>query len=680
MPAPHPTILRHMLTTTALCALGVAPALAQDAGVQLAPVAAEASAADAPYQTPAAVSRVAPEDLREGADTNRLLDMVPGAALGGYASQPGVAVNIRGFEGVGRVNMMVEGVRQNFRPAGHEGGSFAYIDPSFLGGIDIERGAVTGPGGMGALVGAVNFRLLDVEDILRPGRTVGGRAQAMTGTNGYRWNSSLVSAARLGNGVSILGGISGRENGNFRNGDGQEVEHTGQALRSGLFRLNWEPDGEHRFSFLGNIYANEFTSNYYNQTIQSNLAKISYRYNPAANPLVDLNVSASWNQVRMMNHLTELGTVSATATGRRIINEAYEVGLSNTSRFTLGEVGVAWDYGAQYATDDTETRRGGVNGNGRLSIAGAYSNAGFTLGRLSFVQGLRYDHYENDAEGYATTAYGAVPVTGPFHADRSEGRVSPKFTLAYQLLDWLQPYVSYGWAFRPPTISETMYSGPHSVGGTSTFYPNPYLGAERSRGWELGLNLLRRDVLMADDRLRMKVAYYDNDVEDLVNTVTVRGTNPTTNRAVSYYFYDNVPGTSRVSGIEVEGGYDMGLAYVNLAYNGASIKYPDGADHSYTPRSSVTLDAGIRLLDRRVTLGGKLRRIGATQTYSTTGTSTPLAAYTTVDLYGSWRAMENLNLFASATNVGNTSFTVPTAETIGGGRGRTIIGGLTFTF
>lgn len=679
----HLHALSYLFVTTALYTAGSLGAAAQTAApdpgsLQLPQVHVHGDSADEPFETPGGVSTVRPDRLLPGADTNRLLDSVPGVAAGGYASQPGVAVNIRGLEGFGRVNMMVEGVRQNFRPQGHEGGSFAYVDPNFLAGIDVERGAVTGRGGMGALVGAVNFRLLDVEDILRPGQTIGGRAMGMTGSNGYQWNTSLVSAARLGNGISVLGGFSGRENSAYKNGDGVTVPNTEQSLRSGIARLNWQPTEEHRISLLGNVYENRFTSNFYDQNIQSNLVRLGYQYRPVANPLVDLDTAVSWNQIRMNNYLTEAGNFSSTASGRRIVNNAWQGHISNTSRFALGSVGVNWEYGIQYASDDTKTRKGGVNGDGALNLFGAYSRATFTRGRLSFVQGLRYDHYSIDGSGYAAPALGPVPVTGSFNTNASEGRVSPRFTLAYQVLDWLQPYVSYGWAFRPPTISETMYSGPHSAGGASTFYPNPYLRPETSQGWEIGLNVLRSNTLRDGDRVRLKLAYFDNDVEDLINMVSIRGT--AGGRAYSYSFYNNVPGTSRLRGIELEGGYDMGVAYINLNYTNTSIRYADGADHSFLPRNNLMVDAGVRLLDRRLTLGGRVRTVGRTQSFTTAGATAPIPGYTTVDLYASYRPIDRLTLFVNATNVGNTVYTVPAAETIGGGRGATVIGGATLTF
>ena len=679
----HISALRFVLVTTALHAVGSLGASAQQApgdhgSLQLPQVHVQGVTGDEAFETPGAVSTVGPERLLPGLDTNRLLDGVPGVAAAGYASQPGLSVNIRGMEGFGRVNMMVEGVRQNFRAQGHEGGSFAYVDPNFLSGIDVERGAVTGRGGMGALTGAVNFRLLDVEDILRPGQNVGGRVTGMTGSNGYQWNTALISAARLGNGVSVLGGFSGRENSQFKNGDGQIVPNTEQSLRSGMARLNWQPNEEHRISLLGNVYENRFTSNFYDQNIQSNLLRLGYNYRPTGNPLVDLDAAVSWNQVRMNNYLTEAGRFSATASGRRIVDNAWQGHISNTSRFALGGLGVNWEYGIQYASDDTATRLGGVNGDGSLNLFGLYSRATVTHGRFSFVQGLRYDHYSLDGNGYAAPALGPVPITGNFNANRSQGRVSPRFTLAYQLTDWLQPYATYGWAFRPPTISETMYSGAHGAGGGSTFYPNPTLRAETSQGWEAGVNVLRRNMLREGDRIRLKLAYFDNDVEDLINMVTIRGTSR--GRSYAYSFYDNVPGTSRLRGVELEGGYDMGVAYINLNYTNTNISYANNAANSFLPRNNLMIDGGVRLFDRSLTLGGRVRTVGSTQSLTSTGAASRIPGYTTVDLYASYRPIDRLTLFVNATNIGNTVYTVPAAETIGGGRGATVIGGATLTF
>lgn len=51
----------------------------------------------------------------------------------------GLAVNIRGFEGSGRFNMIIDGVRPSFRFIGHEARGFVYVDPVLLAGVDVAR-------------------------------------------------------------------------------------------------------------------------------------------------------------------------------------------------------------------------------------------------------------------------------------------------------------------------------------------------------------------------------------------------------------------------------------------------------------------------------------------------------------------------------------------------------------
>jgi len=114
----------------------------------LSPIVAKGGRTADPYAKPGPVSVVTTDqiDLQSGQETDDLLRSVPGTSTANNPQNPGVAVNIRGFEGSGRVNMMIDGVRQNFRFTGHEAQGFAYFDPAFLSEIDVTRGAVTGRG------------------------------------------------------------------------------------------------------------------------------------------------------------------------------------------------------------------------------------------------------------------------------------------------------------------------------------------------------------------------------------------------------------------------------------------------------------------------------------------------------------------------------------------------------
>ncbi len=84
----------------------------------------------------------------------------PGAFTREVVEQPGIVVNVRGMQGMGRVNTMIDGVPQNFRNLSGHSGTFdnmAYVDSNMLAGVDITRGAVSGAEGVGTLSGAAEF-------------------------------------------------------------------------------------------------------------------------------------------------------------------------------------------------------------------------------------------------------------------------------------------------------------------------------------------------------------------------------------------------------------------------------------------------------------------------------------------------------------------------------------------
>lgn len=89
----------------------------------------------------------------------------------------------------------------------------------------------------------------------------------------------------------------------------------------------------------------------------------------------------------------------------------------------------------------------------------------------------------------------------------------------------------------------------------------------RAPGWDLGFNIIRDDVLLENDKLRLKVGYFNNDIKnyitnDLVSIERCAGT------ATCYYdsaIWINRPGTTNMSGFEIEGSYDAGFAYANIS-------------------------------------------------------------------------------------------------------------------
>lgn len=165
--------------------------------VYLSPLVVTATAPDA-YAEPAARSTIGRDaiELFGGQNLDDALRSTAGTFSRDNPQNPGVAVNLRGLEGSGRVNMMIDGVRQGFRFTGHEAQGFTYVDTALLAGVDISRGAVTGTGGAGALAGSANFRTLAADDVLRAGDGAGGFVSLSQGDNGAGFAPVAAAAVR----------------------------------------------------------------------------------------------------------------------------------------------------------------------------------------------------------------------------------------------------------------------------------------------------------------------------------------------------------------------------------------------------------------------------------------------------------------------------------------------------
>ena len=76
-------------------------------------------------------------------------------------------------------------------------------------------------------------------------------------------------------------------------------------------------------------------------------------------------------------------------------------------------------------------------------------------------------------------------------------------------------------------VTETLISGLHPAGVTFPFLPNPDLKPETGKTWEFGVNYSRTASVQADDSLRLKAAYFNNDVDDYIGGETLSAFDPT---------------------------------------------------------------------------------------------------------------------------------------------------------
>lgn len=130
------------------------------------------------------------EDVeRRGAShMSDLIDQISGTSVNSLYARPEISVGVQGIAGHGRVSQSLEGITQNFhaftKDIGQTGSIF--VDPQFLKSIDVTRGVNTSTGSLGSLGGSVDFKYLDLDDILLPGRSFGGMIRGSTGFSKYR--------------------------------------------------------------------------------------------------------------------------------------------------------------------------------------------------------------------------------------------------------------------------------------------------------------------------------------------------------------------------------------------------------------------------------------------------------------------------------------------------------------
>jgi hemoglobin/transferrin/lactoferrin receptor protein len=659
--------------------------------------------ADDITNTPAAVSTISAETFQErfAGDTNAAIRSSPGVYTRQGTEVPGIIVNVRGMQGMGRVNTMIDGVPQTFRNLSGHGGTFdnmAFVDPNMLVGIDINRGAVAGNDGLGTLSGSANLRTYGIDDVLLPGKDYGGLQTIKLGTNGQSFSRTTVAGWKhpLDNegSISIMGALSGSNFGNFKNGDGIEYPFDASSSpRSGLFKLDYAPDSDHSLQLGGIWFDNAFSvqSAGYDWQIKNKTYTAKYAYQPGDN-IFDLKVNAYAN-ITDINMNPSHDSTTGIFAGRDGTDTGLGLDVSNTSTWDISDASnIKFNYGAAINSDDYRGNDArGANPDGQLIKSGAFMDATLTQGIFGLTTGIRYDawnlsgvteYFEPGTDGCPKGHDGLC--NGP-ELTRDGGQWSPKFGVTVTPKDWLQFYANYAYSMRPPTAAEMFYPGGHNFDGTGDpINNNPNLVPEQQKGLDIGVNLRADDIFRPGDKAYAKIGYFRNRISNFIT-----------------YAFDetgeakwvNLPGTTTMQGVEFEGGYDMGRAYANLSVTIADTKQPIGEgagfgnDVGTLPNDFATLDVGTRFFEQKLTLGGRVRYTGdSIQVFFDKKDTMQRPAYTLVDLYGSWKINDNFNAFFSVENLLNKSYWNANTGTsdiftgITNGRGRTIIFGATARF
>lgn len=584
------------------------------------------------YDQPRAIS-VITRDQMDHRPARHAADMLEQSA-GVYSSvsqqDPALSVNIRGIQDYGRVNMNIDGMRQNFQKSGHgERNGQMYIDSELLSGVTIEKGASSGMGGAGAFGGIATFNTVSAKDfIFPPNKEIGGKFHVSTGDNGTHFIGSGILA--LGNETGdILLAASERHLGDYWPGNkgrigsiattspiagldkvyAHDLKHSqildsSYKMRSRLAKIGWNMPANQRleFSYLqtqtsspnpGNLTAVDrpipwmgWNHSGFSEVMSRNGA-LNYTLNPT---------EVDWLDFKAKLYYVDTKDDSDTYASRAIGNgystntrmRTYGVQAQNTSLFYAG---VRHAFKANYGLDfyydkassnSSQESMGGVTPDGNRSMTSLFANLEYIYDEwLTLQGGMRYDRYRLRGRtgmlvwGFPYTE--SSPCRGPIRGCPNTLEMQNwnldnehgKFSPTAAI--GIRPGVDWleffgNYAMSWRPPAITETLTTGSAHSSSVQYPNPYLKSERSRSWETGFNLKFNKLVTDEDRLVAKVSYFETKVDNYIYMGIDRVRPGLFSPGSGNAAYVNNMSKTRFRGLEYQLNYDAGFFYSDFTY------------------------------------------------------------------------------------------------------------------
>jgi TonB-dependent heme/hemoglobin receptor family protein/TonB-dependent hemoglobin/transferrin/lactoferrin receptor family protein len=577
---------------------------------------------------------------------SQFINTIPGvSSTQSGASDPAQSINIRGLQDFGRVNVLVEGARQNFARSGHGANGAFYFEPEMLKRVDVTRGPTSTIYGSGAIGGVVAFELLDADDILMPGEYAAVRTRTRYGTNGNSKLGSATGAVRVGN-FDVLGQLNGRWSDDYEDGAGVTISDTGDTTKSGLVKARWELAPGHKLAGTFIDYRSDFVDNVdgaeRDTALENQQYTLGYTFSRPDIPLVDFSAKAYKNTTNLKQIRLNGSQYDPAGSRRSFEVETTGFDVFNTSRFDFGNTKVAFTYGGDAFEDQVVTSGYGteLTPSGRRTASGAFAQGKVTFfDTLDIIAALRYDHYELKG--------------GDVH---SEGeRVSPKITAGLTPFNGVTFFATYAEGYRAPAITETLIQGTHSPPATFPLLPNPNLRPEVAHNVEGGINLAFDGLLRPNDAFRAKFVAFQNKVDDYIDMEDVADADPVQicfpALCIDYYpqQYQNIANAT-IEGIEFEAMYDARSWFIGIGAHRIRGENDDTGEPLETiPADQITLTVGMRAFNEKLVAGARTRFVAAQDRVSTASLAT--SGYTVVDLFGEYQLNDNATINVNIDNL-----------------------------
>ncbi|MFT0545860.1 TonB-dependent receptor domain-containing protein [Allopusillimonas ginsengisoli] len=511
---------------------------------------------------------------------------------------------------------------------------------------------------------------------------------------------------------------------------GEEILNTSSDSSSWLLKAILKPAPEHALELAAMQYDSDYGTAFGTRLeagpYQNSLSDITldtytakYRWKPRDNDFIDLKINAYQTVVdNRINTVEQVHIPFYLESGgiryeRRIVPMVEWMGstrrgltVSNTSLFAAPVGKVKLQYGGAFVRENV----------------GLPAGVDVEQHVRTFNDGYPREGWRKEASGFSSlewkpsdyltldfsTRYAKYRTLDKFRTysrplKRHDGGWSSKAGLMFEPSKGLQIYTKYGVATRAPSIFEALK-------GASMYLPldeNPFT-LERARNFELGLNYLKDNAFVQNDKFRLHFAYFHNHIDDYLTRVGVKSERPAgSGNFVEILGRANLD-YAEMRGLEASARYDTGRHYANLAWNHYThimfcarkgvlldtepICSAGGLPHSYSlqqvpPKNTVTLDLGTRLMHKKLAIGSRVSYIGsrfAPGISKNIGVSGVQASnwrpYTLIDVYSSYKLNKHVSFDLTIDNVTDRYYMDAINAALMPAPGRTVRGVATIKF
>ncbi|WP_434353544.1 TonB-dependent receptor [Psychrobacter sp. HD31] len=433
--------------------------------------------------------------MQQATHLNNFMHEVPGVDIGG-TSTVNQHIYIRGVEDKD-LKVTVDGARQeNF--FFHHAGNLA-IDPEFYKAAEVSVGNNSVTLGNNASGGAVAFKTVDAEDLLKPDQTMGARVKVGYHSNDKQVNGNVAVYGKPTDSTDVLLAYGMRNSDGGEDGHGNHIQGDDIEIGNILAKFSFMPTDDHKITLgyksltdEGNYpFKPEFS--YTSQTPfpgynNSDEYTLGYAYDANNNFKLDVNAYHTEREYRTQGRR-----------GPRMFDLQFEGkvdGINAQAQNTV-ELGISnhnFIYGAEaYRKSSTDTAD---NSTEKATSYGVYLEDQIYLGRFHLTPGVRYDKYK--ASSQINKDY-----------DQFSGAIAASIDLTKDV----SVFASHTQFFKGPPLPETLNNS-----YADSLIPNANLEPETGTNTELGISVVKNDLLMTNDNLSLVAKGFKTDISDKIES------------------------------------------------------------------------------------------------------------------------------------------------------------------